>query len=184
MTGMYNVVEKLRSGESLTPKERTIHELAACGVLRDLHDELDALVAEAYGWPWPMEKEEILERLVALHDERVEEEKRGLVRWLRPDYQVPRFGADLPQAPLELISTSTAETQPEGERRPWPATAVEQLAALGALVAQRHVNADEAAAHFVNAKRELVVRHLETLALMGEVTLDADGRYQAARKVA
>ena len=39
--------------------------------------KLDALVAEAYGWPWPMEREEILERLVALHDERVEEEKRG-----------------------------------------------------------------------------------------------------------
>ena len=51
MTGMYNVVERLRSGDPLTPKERTIHELAACGVLKDLHDELDRLVAEAYGWP-------------------------------------------------------------------------------------------------------------------------------------
>ena len=184
MTGMYNVVEKLRANAPLTPKERAIHELAACGVLRDLHDELDALVAEAYGWPWPMEKEEILERLVALHDERVEEEKRGLVRWLRPDYQIPRFGADLPPVPLELVAAATAAQAPDVERRPWPATAVEQLAALGALVAQRHVNADEATAHFTNAKRELVVRHLETLALMGEVTLDADGRYQAARKVA
>ena len=56
MTGMYNVVEKLRSGEALTTKERAIHEVAACGILRDMHDELDALVAEAYGWPWPMEK--------------------------------------------------------------------------------------------------------------------------------
>ncbi|HMU62836.1 MAG TPA: hypothetical protein PKA66_13700, partial [Gemmatimonadales bacterium] len=33
MTGMYNVVEKLRSGGKLTPKERAIHEIAACGVL-------------------------------------------------------------------------------------------------------------------------------------------------------
>ena len=184
MTGMYNVVEKLRANTPLTPKERTIHEIAACGVLRDLHDELDALVAEAYGWPWPMEKEEILERLVALHDERVEEEKRGLVRWLRPDYQIPRFGAELPPAPLELVASAAAVTAPEIERRPWPATAVEQLAVLGALVAQRHVTADEAAAHFTGARRDLVIRHLETLALMGEVTLDADGRYQAARKVA
>ena len=60
--------------------------------------------AEAYGWPWPMEKEEILERLVALLDERVEEEQRGIVRWLRPDYQIPRFGADLPSTPLDLAT--------------------------------------------------------------------------------
>jgi hypothetical protein len=184
MTGMYNVVEKLRSGAPLTPRERTIHELAACGVLRDLHDELDALVAEAYGWPWPMEKEEILERLVALHDERVEEEKRGLVRWLRPDYQIPRFGRDLPSAELGLAAEAAVSAQPAAERRPWPTTAVEQLAAIGALVAQRPVSADEAVAAFDGARRELVVKHLEILALMGEVTRDADGRYGAARKAA
>ena len=185
MMRMYDVVEKLRSGEALTPKERAIHEIAACGVLRDLHDELDALVAEAYGWPWPMAKEEILERLVALHDERVAEEARGLVRWLRPDYQIPRFGADLPAPPPELALVATAAAIPvAAERRPWPRSAVEQLAALGTLVAQRRVTADEAAASFTGARKELVVRHLETLALMGEVTVDAEGRYQAARKVA
>lgn len=32
-------VERLRSGEALTEKDRRIHEVAACGVLRDLHDE-------------------------------------------------------------------------------------------------------------------------------------------------
>lgn len=47
----------------------------------------------AYGWPWPMGRAEILERLVALHDERVAEEQRGIVCWLRPDYQIPRFAA-------------------------------------------------------------------------------------------
>src|SRR5690606_33180852 len=131
MTGMYNVVEKLRSGEALTPKERAIHAVAACGILRDLHDELDRLVAEAYGWPWPMEREEILERLVALHDERVEEEKRGIIRWLRPEYQIPRFAPEQ-AAPAELELADEDSPDPEsGEaaKLPWPATAVEQAEA-------------------------------------------------------
>lgn len=49
ITGMYNTVAKLRNGEALTRLERHVHESAACGVLLDLHDELDGLVAEAYG---------------------------------------------------------------------------------------------------------------------------------------
>ncbi|MBS0437825.1 MAG: class I SAM-dependent DNA methyltransferase, partial [Proteobacteria bacterium] len=50
LTGMYNVLEKLRSGEALTPKERTIHEHGLVSVLRQLHDDLDAAVLDAYGW--------------------------------------------------------------------------------------------------------------------------------------
>jgi hypothetical protein len=34
---------------------------------------------------------EIVARLVALNAERAAEEKAGKVRWLRPDYQEPRF---------------------------------------------------------------------------------------------
>jgi hypothetical protein len=183
MTGMYNVVEKLRSGEALTPKERTIHELAACGVLRDLHDQLDALVAQAYGWPWPMPREEILERLVALHDERVAEEKRGVIRWLRPDYQIPRFAPETtpPSVPsLDLEdeqATDGAEAPSAATAREWPGTAVEQLSALGALLSSGPVTVNEAVAALDGARRELVARHLETLALMGEVSVDAEGRY-------
>ncbi|MGI8508389.1 MAG: type IIL restriction-modification enzyme MmeI [Gemmatimonadaceae bacterium] len=184
MTGMYNVVEKLRSSEPLTSKERAIHEIAACGVLRDMHDDLDQLVAEAYGWPWPMEKDEILERLVALHDERVEEEKRGLIRWLRPDYQIPRFAKAAPVLTLEITDAVPLPLETAIELRAWPMTAVEQLSALGALVAQRPLTPDEIAANFSGARRDLIARHLETLALMGEVVLDRDGRYGAARKVA
>lgn len=187
MTGMYNVVEKLRSGAPLTPKERAIHEIAACGVLKDLHDELDAKVAEAYGWPWPMAKEEILERLVALHDERVEEEKRGIIRWLRPDYQVPRFalaGAAQPAPGLALVADA-ADSPAESTPRPaWPATAVEQLAGIGALLATRPMTVEQVAASFTGARRDLVERHLETLALMGEVVADAEKRYSPARKAA
>ena len=152
-------------------------------MLRDLHDELDALVAEAYGWPWPMEKEEILERLVKLHDERVEEEKRGQIRWLRPDYQIPRFAPAGTPATLAIPDAPEAAAEPAA-LRPWPATAVEQLAAIGALVGQEPRLADEIGAAFAKAKPELVARHLETLALMGEIAVDGEGRYSGVRKAA
>ena len=51
ITGMYNVLEKLRSGEALTDKEREIHEQGLVSVLKQIHDDLDAAVFDAYGWP-------------------------------------------------------------------------------------------------------------------------------------
>jgi hypothetical protein len=42
MTGMYNVLEKLRAGEPLSAKEQAIHEQGLVSVLREIHDELDA----------------------------------------------------------------------------------------------------------------------------------------------
>jgi hypothetical protein len=50
LTGMYNVLEKLRSGEALNAKDKTIHEQGLVSVLKTLHDELDAAVLDAYGW--------------------------------------------------------------------------------------------------------------------------------------
>jgi hypothetical protein len=194
MTGMYNVVEKLRSGEALTPKERTIHEIAACSILRDLHDELDRLVAEAYGWPWPLSREDILDRLVALHAERIAEEERGLIRWLRPDYQIPRFAPEqslgISGADLNARTRGPGTTQAAladtitASPHPWPATAVEQITAIGALIAQHPRSTAEVAAAFTGAQPALVSRHLDTLALMGEITEGADGRYRGVHRAA
>ena len=180
MTGMYNVVAKLRSGEALTPKERTIHELAACGVLRDIHDELDALVAQAYGWPWPMSDAEILDRLVALHDVRVEEEKQGIIRWLRPEFQAPGQPVTAPPTELSLATTTSSAVVVADAIVPWPAEAVEQIGALKRLASAGAVSVDDASARFNGAKREIVARHLETLAILGEVRVLGDGTYGAA----
>ncbi|WP_447729882.1 class I SAM-dependent DNA methyltransferase [Pseudoxanthomonas suwonensis] len=121
LTGMYNVLEKLRSGEPLTPKERVIHEQGLVSVLRQLHDELDEAVLHAYGWgdllpllrvahgnQAPAEgstredakrafDEAVLERLVALNAERAAEEARGHVRWLRPEFQNPAASGRTPE---------------------------------------------------------------------------------------
>ena len=61
-------------------------------ILKELHEEIDRSTAEAYGWPADLSDDEILARLVALNAERAKEEAAGFVRWLRPEYQIPRFG--------------------------------------------------------------------------------------------
>lgn len=78
---------------------------------------------------------------------------------------------------------SSAKAIPESLKQ-WPGTAVDQLAAIGALLSQRAMSTKEVVAAFDGAKRDLVTRHLDTLALMGEVTRDQDGRYAASRKAA
>jgi type II restriction/modification system DNA methylase subunit YeeA len=90
MTGMYNVLEKLRAGEALAKGDREVHEKGLLSILREIHDELDEAVLEAYGWPRDLDDEGVLERLVALNAERATEEAQGMVRWLRPDYQKPK----------------------------------------------------------------------------------------------
>ena len=65
---------------------------ARAGIIHRLHQQIDAAVADAYGWPADLAPAEIVTRLVALNAERAAEEAEGKIRWLRPDYQIPRFG--------------------------------------------------------------------------------------------
>lgn len=175
MTGMYNVLEKLRSGEDLTAVERRTYELGACGVLKDLHDQLDALVAEAYGWTWPLLPDEVLSRLVTLHEERHLEETTGTVRWLRPEYQLPRFGTGIAAAAEDAVPEGGNEAD---EIPSWPSSTIEQIQALQDLVLQAPRSVEEAASRFRGARREIVERHLDTLSLMGEVQKAPSGHYQ------
>ena len=97
MTEIYNWREKLRAqadgGAKLSPHDVDRARAARAGIVDRLHQQIDAAVAEAYGWPTDLAPAGIVARLVALNAERAAEEKAGHIRWLRPDYQVPRFGA-------------------------------------------------------------------------------------------
>jgi len=95
LTGLYNVLEKLKSGAALSDEEEDVKHRGLVLILKELHGQIDRATFDAYGWPHTLKDEEILARLVALNAERAEEEARGLVRWLRPDYQRPRFGKGL-----------------------------------------------------------------------------------------
>jgi SAM-dependent methyltransferase len=174
ITGMYNVLEKLREGGVLTAKEKTIHEQGLVSVLRQIHDDLDAAVFDAYGWPATLTDEEILERLVALNHERAEEEKRGQVRWLRPEYQCPETAPtqDNTQQELQLPKDAPAAKTTAGatpEKLPWPATLPEQVQAVRAQRARLGpVTAETIAQTFQGRRSKQVTEILETLKILGE----------------
>jgi len=184
MTGMYNVLAKLRSGEALTAKEKTIHEQGLVSVLMQLHDELDAAVAQAYGWPTDLPDAEILERLVALNAARAAEEAQGNIRWLRPEFQCPE-GASETQAELG-VSGGSQKTEVGGQKasakKPaWPKTLPDQVRELRAALAAASspVTAEELARTFARARTDRVADLLETLAALGQARKMDDGRYSA-----
>ena len=158
-------------------------------IIKELHDRLDVAVAEAYGWPADLTDDEILARLVALNKERAEEEKRGLVRWLRPDYQIPRFakGVDK-QAAKEEGAQVAAELIATVEQKPsFPTGAVEQTAAVFAALAaaSQPLDAKGLAAQFKRTRttEKKVGEVLASLARLGYVTSE-DGKTFALRRVA
>jgi hypothetical protein len=195
LTGMYNALERLREvvrapfqarsdgnraqKGALTEKERAFHEKALIGVLKQLHDELDAAVAEAYGWPADLPDQEILARLVALNHERAAEEKRGLVRWLRPDFQNPTGKTGVAEPEFDGLAAPEKAAAPAGPR-PWPKGATEQLRAIRDLLAARPGSwaADEVAAAFKGARGATVAKHLQTLASLGVLLLIEADRTQ------
>ncbi|MBA3518975.1 MAG: hypothetical protein H0T75_15365 [Rhizobiales bacterium] len=137
----------------LTAEEERIKEAGLILVLNELHDRIDRLTLEAYGWPEGLSDEAILERLVGLNRERAAEERRGIVRWLRPDYQKARAGVipiEGEQAEAELAAPVQAAPLPAFPRDP-----VEQSAAIAAALAEARepVNVAAIAARFKRDKR-------------------------------
>lgn len=181
MTGIYNVIVKLRVGQPLTEAERSVHDSAACGVLRDLHYRLDAMVASAYGWPWPMQRAEILDALVALHTDRIRRENAGHIAWLRPSYQRPRFGTEeLSALPLPVESPTADAAPAAAQPQDWPANAVAQITLIQDILTRGPATVETIARQFKGARRDLITRHLETLAVMGEARQGGGGVYHAA----
>jgi hypothetical protein len=134
LTQMYNVREALRAGRGLTPDEERIKDEGLVLILNELHDEIDALTLEAYGWPQGLSDEEIVARLVALNAERAAEERRGHVRWLRPDYQKARAGVAAIGG--EQVEADLGPIEVKSARASFPRDAVEQSAAVAAALAE------------------------------------------------
>jgi hypothetical protein len=192
LTALYNVLEILRTGtkpDELDEHDRKIFDDGLVLIMKELHDRLDVAVAEAYGWPTDLSDDEILTRLLALNKQRSEEEKRGLVRWLRPDYQISRFAKGIDkQAAKEEGAQVAAELIAAVEQKPtFPSGAVEQTAAIFAALAaaSQPLDAKGLAEQFKRTKttEKKVGEVLASLARLGYVTSE-DGKTFALRRVA
>ncbi len=173
MTEMYNVLEKLRRGEALDAKDQQIHEQGIVSVLRELHDEIDEAVEEAYGWPTDLATEEILFRLVELNAARAAEERAGLVRWLRPEFQqagAAQVGLGIEAEEEEVKSAKTGKTA-------WPDSLPERVRAVRDYLrtASGPSEVDEVAKRFARARKLDVKAILETLAALGQARVEGSG---------
>ncbi|AJA08852.1 DNA methyltransferase, putative [Sphingopyxis fribergensis] len=177
LTKLYNVLDALREGRALTDTERDAHDRGLVTVIRQHHDRIDALVAEAYGWPADLPEEEILTCLVALNRARTVEETKGQVRWLRPEFQAPDYQAPLTQT-LDLGEAPTAVVD---NVIPWPGTLPEQVSAIQSVLAASPTPlAPQDVARAFKGKRASTVRPvLDALAGIGMARRLADGRYAA-----
>lgn len=195
ITGMYNVLEKLRSDQDLNAKEKVINTQGLVSILRELHDELDRAVFAAYGWddladklvglpgattPLPDKPEaqaeaedELLRRLVELNAQRASEEARGQIRWLRPDYQNPSANKAPEQAEAELDAEIEGSTAPAAKAKKvaWPKSMREQIAAVRSALSTDAMTPEAIAANFKEPKKTspLILEALAALEELGMV---------------
>ena len=207
MTGLYNAVERARelaAGADVPPlseAERDVHEAGCITILAELHDEIDRAVLGAYGWsdlahavvgrpggtlPSPHKsaeqeqaEEQLLMRLVDLNRTRAVEEARGVIHWLRPEYQLPKLRAKAPKPSTEEQAEAVLEPVPEREKPAWPSDGLEQIRAVRRLLsaAPAPVTPAELSTRFKGGRRRSERIHLvlEDMAEMGVVADAGDG---------
>lgn len=158
-------------------------------------------------WLATLTDEEILERLVALNAERAEEESRGIVRWLRPEFQNPTAGG-AKQKGLALVDDDPADdeadrpkrrgkgqaTKPAGlktgrvdrdaktaetPKRDWPKTRESQAKAVAAALREcdASVTPDELARRFTRAQRDTIEELLQAMTTLGLARKLRGGKY-------
>ncbi|HEY9751150.1 MAG TPA: type IIL restriction-modification enzyme MmeI [Allocoleopsis sp.] len=195
ITGMYNLLEKLRKGEAFTDSDRAYNDKALVSTLKQIHDDLDAAVLEAYGWAKGISDDEILEKLVALNAERAAEERNGLIRWLRPDYQAPQTVGAIAETTIQgeidgvspLFRDARQGFNPPtlgdfedpvppsigglGGQVAWPKKPKDQLAAIRDLLRTNggEWTVEQVVAQFRGAarKKQAIADHLESLESLG-----------------
>ncbi len=177
LTGLYNVLDALRAGRTLTDAERDVLDAGQVATLQHLHNELDAAVADAYGWPVNLPAAEVVARVVDLNRARMAEEATGQVRWLRPDYQAPaeqhrKAAQDTDQAALDVDVDAALPAWPKG-------VPAQYVALRAALTGGTPSAPADLARRFRGARPAKLAPMLAVLAAMGQAREAGGGRYVA-----
>jgi hypothetical protein len=105
----------------------------------------------AYGLPLTISDEEILQHLLALNVSRSAEERRGLIRWPRPDYQIKKLGPLAHGADRVQTIDVVGRTQPQ---RTFPVDEKAQAGEVLDLLAQIRPRSHPQEAYFLLYKRQ------------------------------
>ena len=173
----------------LNAAEKVIHDHGLVSVLKKIHDDLDAAVFDAYGWPHDLTDEQILEKLVKLNTERSEEERKGLIRWLRPEFQNPSGQKAATQTEMVDSEESEEDTAATTAAKAWPKILPEQIAAVrDLLLGQASAwTAKQVAKQFKGTKLkelELVLESLTALGLLVAFQPNGEVQWKAATAAA
>jgi hypothetical protein len=162
MTEMHNVLEDLRAGKPLDDNGPGALEQRSIAVLKQIHDDLDRAVADAYGWPITLSEEEIIFRLVELNATRAAEERSGDIRWLRPEYQNKSANQVTIDVGSEDEDSSFQTTT--GARQPWPATLPDRVRLVRDFILQSSspVEPGAVARNFIRARAPKSTAILDT----------------------
>lgn len=139
---------------------------------------------------------EILERLVALNAERAAEEKRGIIHWLRPEYQLrgeksegrggkAETGSTRNQSALDLPATkpeakpAVRKSKIANRKLEWPKAQSERGQSIEALLQSggEPQTAKELASHFKRADAKAIAKILEALTTLGRAHRHTGARY-------
>lgn len=177
LTKLYNVLEAMRSDLPLTDTERDIHDRGLVTLIRRHHDTIDSAVAEAYGWAADLPEEEILTRLVALNRERAAEESRGLIRYLRPEFQDPGYRAPI----SETLDLGEAQVPLPDNVIAWPKDLPGQIGAVQSILSAANgpLAAQDIARAFKGKRAATVRPVLDALTGVGLARRTGEGKYAA-----
>ncbi|MFC4995223.1 class I SAM-dependent DNA methyltransferase [Rubritalea tangerina] len=190
LTGIYNVLEKLRKGEPLTDKEKVTHNKGLVTLLKQVHDDIDRAVLQAYDWDdlitvTPIAdtlaqggsaaeelEQVILQRLVDLNHERAAEEAKGHIRYLRPDFQNPDGETSSQTEATLSTDKKPAEKKANKAKHKWPKPLPEQVTIIKDLTSEHGTNPETLSALFGRAskKRQAEIEQiLATLTALGQI---------------
>jgi len=177
LTTLYNVLEAVRTGNELSHKDQDIRNRGLILILRELHDRLDAAVVQSYGWRADIDAEQILDSLVQLNEVRAAEERRGFIKWLRPEYQIDKIG---PLAHRSDRVQAILATKVKAKKTPFPTAGLDQARVVLDLMARAKapLSPEEIAVTFTSPDKTVAeVRDvLQSLVRLGQAESYDKGR--------
>jgi hypothetical protein len=194
LTNMYNILEKMRIGIALDNKDKDINKKGLISILKELHDDIDRAVLDAYGWldlakgligmpggttPYKSKSEtqamaeaQLLNRLVDLNKKCVEDEEEGIIHWLRPEYQNPDAISTQQQIQGELEELSKDSSEifiKPATKQTWPKEIREQVVLVRTSLKDQSKTVEQIASQFKYNQRSSIQAVLDALESLGMV---------------